>query len=427
MSNTIQTKEFRVPVENIALLVKKIADLNKKAKKLGTKECTITYGDRVVVKVNRGNVDWTDDLRDQMWGSDRDLYREYQMVSVEGEMPILPGGWVFVGKLEPHEAGTIVKSIPGQEIPESFQEADAMYCEHCKTRRYRKETFVVKSGSTYVQVGRSCLKDFLGHASPEQYASYAEYLMDMEATIRDIESYGSMGAGDYSTNTVETIAAAISAIKRDGFAGSSSEYTQPTKFTVMDYFVPPRGDAAKGFVQLVVTDDDTKKAELTIEWVKVKAQSNKDEFWQNLNKFVSVQVNKPNTYGYLAAAAMMFLKEQNELAAKQKLSDGIKDEAIGNEGVRVQLTAEVISAHKYQRQSYHYYDSGMSQILMLKTKNGNLVKMFSSNLDIEKGNFVQLTGRLGRCEVETFDKSPFKGKKVTMMAPRARMVIIDNM
>lgn len=47
---------------------------------------------------------------------------------------------------------------------------------------------------------------------------------------------------------------------------------------------------------------------------------------------------------------------------------------------------------------------------------------FTSHLDIEKGDTVAISGTIGKHEVETFDKSPYKGNMVTTMAPRARIV-----
>ena len=331
---------------------------------------------------------------------------------------------MFVGKLEPHEAGTIVKSIPGFDLPESYQTADPMHCEHCNTSRRRSATFIVKKNDELVQVGRGCLKDFLGHKSPEQYASYAEYLSDFTGSMGEYE--GDMGCRiEPSYRTLDILEASIAAVKRDGFVGTSYETDKvPTKFTVFEFFNPPMGEARKYHVPLVITDADTKDAEATIAYVTEKAKTDKSEFAQNLNKFVSVERNEGKTFGYLAAAAMMFLKEQGALQAKKAMAQGINDDPIGDSGQKVILEVTVIAVHKYQRQSYHYYDSGMSQVLTMKTADGKLIKMFSSNMEVEKDDRVQLNGRLGNQEVEQFDKSPFKGHKMTMMAPRTRISVL---
>ena len=60
----------------------------------------------------------------------------------------------------------------------------------------------------------------------------------------------------------------------------------------------------------------------------------------------------------------------------------------------------------------------------MRTERGNLIKMFTTNLDVEKDDVVGITGKIGKCEVESFEKSPFKGLYITMLAPRARIQVL---
>jgi hypothetical protein len=419
-----KTPEFKVPVENLPALYKKIADLNKKAAKLKCKESVIILGERKFEKIKSRGADPIEDAVIEAYNGEQ--YREYQILSVVGEIPVLAGGWSFIGKLEPHDAGTIVKSAPGHVLPRKYQKADPALCEHCNTSRRRSATFVVQNEKgKYKQVGRGCLKDFMGHASPEKYAAYAEFLFNLENELRDYEDRECRGHYNPSYANTDILAVAVAAIRRDGFVGAQYETPkQTTKGTVWENFNPPTDpQQRKFFVPLVVTDADKADGVATIQFIKDKAKINKDEFWQNLDKFVSVECSGNKELGYLSAAAMMYLKEQGQIAAKKSIRDGIVDAPIGNENDRARFKATVIGAHKYQRPTYHYHDSGMSQILTLKTSNGNLVKVFTSNLDVEKDDEVEVTGKLGRCEVESYENSPFKGLHITMLAPRARLVV----
>ena len=407
----VKTRVFRVPVENLPLLQKKIADLNKKAAKLGTKPSVISLGE---VKSERVQSEHP---------SDYPKYREFQYLTVAGEIPILAGGWAFVGKLEPHPAGTIVKSAPGRKLPTKYQFANPMHCEHCGVQRRRNETFVVKKGRKHIQVGRSCLKDFLGHADPEKYAAYAENMFDLESTCSEYEDErmgGSRIVPHLGTEAVLTVAHAY--VRLHGFISRQNAGERvPTSGLVIDEFFPPRD--IKGWKPIPTIGADGADAKATIAWVKEKAKTDNSEFWQNLNKMVSVETNKLNAVGYLTAAAAMYRKETENKVAQQKTADGIKDEPIGKEGDKVKLVAEVLSAFTYSRQSYSYYDSGVSQILTMKDSEGHIIKMFTANLDIKKGDIVTISGRLGKAEPEKFEKSPFKGKIVTMMAPRSRVAV----
>jgi hypothetical protein len=427
MTNTVpmQTPEFKVPIENLPALYKKIAELNKKAVKLNCKESVIVLGERKFEKIKSRGVDPIEDAVIEAYNGDR--YREYQMLTVTGEIPVLAGGWSFIGKLEPHEAGTIVKSAPGHMLPRKYQKADPMLCEHCNTSRKRSATFVVQNEKgKYKQVGRGCLKDFMGHASPEKYAAYAEFLFELERQMREYEE----GRGHYDPSYANTdiLEYAIAAVRRDGFVGASYETNKDTtKHTIWQNFNPPiDAQAREMFVPLIITDADVADGVATIQFVKDTAKTNKDEFWQNLDKFVSVEYSGNKELGYLAAAAMMYLKAQGQIAAKKSIKDGVVDAPIGNENDRAHLKATVIGVHRYNRPTYYYGDSGVSQVLTLKTDKGNLVKMFTSNLDVEKDDEVEITGKLGRCEVESYENSPFKGMHITMLAPRARLVIIKE-
>jgi len=406
------TKEFCIPVENMSKLVLDIAKLNKKATKLNTKPIRLVLGSVVTKELPR------------KFPQSPVEFREYQMLTVEGEVPKLPGDWSFAGKLEGHEAGTIVRAIPGQVLPVRFQSANPYHCDHCKKIRTRNATYIVKKEDEYVQVGKSCMKDFLGHADPEKYAAWAEFIYTLEGRVSEYEG----GMGGWSTpkfKTIDMIAMAIASINKNGWTPTSSETHIPTAHAVAEQFVPPTGRGSEYFVRLAVVEADYVMAQQVITMIAKRSLTDTSDFIQNLNKFCSVEINSLKTVGYLSAAAMMFLKELNAIEARKSIKDGIVDKSVGPEGTKVTLHCTVISAHRYNRPAYSYYDNGVSQILTMKTTDGALVKMFTTNLNVEKGDEVTLTGKLGASAVETFEKSPFKGITVTQMAPRTRITVLE--
>ena len=81
------------------------------------------------------------------------------------------GAFRFLARLERTPAGTIIDSIPGVTLPERFRHSTGE-CEHCSKVRDRKHLFVVQEGDLPpVQVGRTCLRDFMGTDTPESVAS----------------------------------------------------------------------------------------------------------------------------------------------------------------------------------------------------------------------------------------------------------------
>lgn len=94
---------------------------------------------------------------------------EGHWVRVWGGAPPSLEGWTLAARVthltdaETGEPVNVFDPVPGVEIPEEFRNRDRV-CDHCKARRLRKYTFVCRNETTgeWVQVGSTCLRDFLG-------------------------------------------------------------------------------------------------------------------------------------------------------------------------------------------------------------------------------------------------------------------------
>jgi len=85
-------------------------------------------------------------------------------VTITGEPPRYQG-WRFVAAVDAVEGGTILRYPPGSTAEVPNDQIRAGECDHCHTTRARRSTVLVAHDDTgqLLQVGRSCLKDFLGH------------------------------------------------------------------------------------------------------------------------------------------------------------------------------------------------------------------------------------------------------------------------
>lgn len=105
--------------------------------------------------------------------------REVVDITVEGEYKI--NDYEFVASLQfDSESGRNI--VNGNNIPERFLTRCA--CDHCKTNRARIRTIILRKGDEYIQVGNSCVKDYLG-VSIERYASYLSFWRDLEEMEED--------------------------------------------------------------------------------------------------------------------------------------------------------------------------------------------------------------------------------------------------
>lgn len=104
-------------------------------------------------------------------------------VTISGEPPRYQG-WRFVAAVDAVEGGIVLRYPPGAEATLANDQLRAGECDHCHTTRDRRSTVLVAHDDTgqVLQVGRTCLKDFLGH-----------HLLPVFLTDDDVEA--TIGAG----------------------------------------------------------------------------------------------------------------------------------------------------------------------------------------------------------------------------------------
>ena len=94
-------------------------------------------------------------------------------------------GYEFIGTLEyiDSENCNLIKKInPDVQVPEKYRTSTE--CDHCKTKRLRKKTVLLRNLETneFVQIGRACIKDYLG-VDVIDYARYISWFKTMEDYI----------------------------------------------------------------------------------------------------------------------------------------------------------------------------------------------------------------------------------------------------
>ncbi len=431
-----KTPEYEVPVHNIDYLQKKIDKLNKAAVKLKCAPITLHMGE-VYQKKLRGNMNDPDHPGFNRDGTEaRPKYIECRKITVEGEAPKL-ADWSFVGKREPMEGSTsiLAKSAPDKKMPPRFHDDHDIKCDHCKKKVRRNESFVVKKGRKYMEVGRSCLKDFLGHSDPNKYANFAEALWDIESVMADAANpdneYGGRIHAVWLDPTKEAVACAVHLIKEKGFV--SNQYAgmgkPSTSMLISNHFhpgMPPINISASQWHlmnNIPFTKEDEAEADKAILWMKQHPKASKEEFWTNVSKIARTEAMSPRMFGYIAAGVNTKMKEDGQAKVVVGLMKQInKDEGLGKEGEKVDVMGTVISSFAYQN------DWGTKHIITVKTDSGHLVKMFTSSGDsnVKKDARVNITGKIRTVEPETYDRSIFKGMMVTTMAPRSRIEAMND-
>ena len=144
-------------------------------------------------------------------------------VTITGEPPRY-AGWRFVAAVDAVEGGTILRYPPGATAEVPNDQIRAGECDHCHTTRTRRSTVLVAHDDTgrLLQVGRSCLKDFLGHNTLPVFLTTD----DVSASLG-----GSLGGTPAAWDVNSVLAYAAAAVEAFGWtpAAASDHGKVPTR------------------------------------------------------------------------------------------------------------------------------------------------------------------------------------------------------
>ena len=194
---------FPVPEINQDKFIEKMNKLNKKAKKLNCPQVVFEEKERVLFR-------------------NKDNALCFILYQINHSEQIKINGWIFTAKLECLSGGNLISKNPSckEEIPIKYRDISFSICEHCNINRKRNVLYIVKNETTqeFKSVGSSCLKDFLGHASPEHIAEYS-FSIPSEEEFSDISDYISGSIPIVSLQSF--IAQCISWVRKEGFITKS--------------------------------------------------------------------------------------------------------------------------------------------------------------------------------------------------------------
>lgn len=142
---TLTGMRYKIYEANFRTLVKRFVNLNQKLARI--KSNPVIY--RQVGFI------------DEALPSNPDRFIRYIELEIDGETQTSTNGWQFMATVTGTEEGSIISSIPGYEVP--ADKRDATGCDHCRVRRQRNDTYIVRhEDGRVMQVGSSCLADFVG-------------------------------------------------------------------------------------------------------------------------------------------------------------------------------------------------------------------------------------------------------------------------
>ena len=365
--------KFQIPAENLVHLDTVLEKINKKARKLKCIEATTNIVGFIPATFDRdGN----------------QLFAAYYDIEVVGFAPVIPG-WSFMGTIEHTEAGNILRSVPGNEIPETFRTAKAN-CDHCKVYRSRKDTYVVKNEAGEVkQVGHNCVQDYLPGVTPEQLAFAAQWVKE----IRELCSEGFEGGRSASgVELTHFIAVAAEMVLTEGYRAAAH----------------PDGSTGKSALHNIQMAREWAKNESTrklIVYPTARAHALAEEAiaWRTANKETPFELNQAialenpivplrNT-GLVASVLFSYQRAMDLLKAKEIKVPVAPSSFFGEVKKRYDLILTLTKKLSFEGEMGTYY------ILLFKDEAGNVFKWGTGNgYNLYEGSQYKVRGTVKKHE-----------------------------
>ncbi len=384
----MEAQLFNIPSANMYGLEKKLKALNKKALKAGTGEIKLTTISKTVEENKDGTVNV--------------LFQ----VALEGETPKI-NGWSFIARLDhntdPSGESNLIYVMPKEKLPENFRKATAN-CDHCGWQRKRRDTYVLQHEDTaeYKQVGRTCIRDFIG-IDPARIAEQAERYMKAYKVLEEAieESWGGKAMEDHRTISLPKYLSWVSqSIRLYGWVSKGEAYNNENKVSTAAQAV---GDMFSTYETEKPTDEDKVLAEAAI--AHVLTLDTKNDFIFNINAIAKQNYLDWKATGLAAAIMLVYTRYLEDEAKSKAAADLTESEHVGALKERLEFDVRVIG----KRWVEGYY--GSSALIRMLDADDNLFVTFANGQfgdDVEIGDAVTIRGT-----VKKHDE--FKGVKQTVI------------
>lgn len=338
-------------------------------------------------RLNLPNITW-------VWGPAIQNGERLQLpLDITGALSISYNGWSFAATIQHLPTGeNIFHSIVGHDIPTHYRTVGSE-CEHCKVKRYRKDTYLVfnKDLDEYIQVGSSCIQDFLGGNVPESILNNVTIVSNIYAFLEGMDEQDSVGNFFHIRKFLAHTSACI---REYGWLSKSKAYEvggQPTVSLVNERLYLTKDNE--------LIDKDWELADNAIEWAELLSDSEVEEsdYLYSIRAIVRSAIVESRTSGFAASIISAYNK-----AISSKQTSTISNH-VGAVKTKDTFNLKVINALTYQG-SY-----GTCYKYIFSDDQGNILYWNASNSqNLHVGEKYVITGTI-KAHTE------FKGVKQTQI------------
>lgn len=406
-------KDFDIPEENLRELEEKISKLNRKARKLKLPEIVLTKGETF------------SRLTSVCVGFETRMYQGYEVecpvmkdimvkfvpVNIEGARPQI-AGYTFIATVDHLPTGTnVFRNVEGFKVDERFRNAGTV-CEHCNKFRTRKDTYIVQNESgAQKQIGRNCLKDFLGGKSPLAMAAMAELLMDAMSAGDSYREIGGSDGGmrkDYAIDLADCLAWANLSIRLNGWVSGKTAYENHITSTAAHSSGMRIAAKETSYNGPRPEEKDTRIAGETIAWVRGLSDEEcaGNEYLTNLRATMKgMDYIQYRAAGLCVSAIPSYHRHLEKVMEAKQFVSQKNSKYVGAIGDRMVFSVTVLKLISYHSEMY-----GGGVIYRMITDEGNVITAFSlnqKNFSVEESN--DKGEKFNRTDVQAGDKILVKG------------------
>lgn len=394
-SNRRLAISYEIYSNNWPRLKAKLDKMIRRAAKLGVAPLTYEIIDTREVKEGTS----TDPkLREEKW------YKIYT-VELVGESPQI-AGWTFYATIQhAGEAGNVIRCSPDapEGIADKFREAESK-CDHCKTNRFRRDTFLVyheKKGELK-QVGSSCIKDFLGHGDPHAVAKYLELLAGATQLLR-FGGEGGHGEGGWFAYDLEDFLVRVSAnIQKFGWTSRTKAREEGGLATADQVLNVLERVGEWELWDAEVHEANYTEASEALEWaVNLNPKPEEDYLW-NIHVVSKSPYMEPRSVGLAASIVASYRRKlAREKAQAERLARG-PGRHIGKEKERLEVLVEVMDARDMESYwgattLYKFETLDKERNTLAWFASGGLVRL-SDGTYLDKGAKVKIRGTVKKLQ-----------------------------
>jgi hypothetical protein len=380
-----------IPKYNLDALQKKVTKFSKRALKNGKPPLALVIGEEKIIK-NLGK------------HGEIISIKVMQEIELSGVMPTIEG-YTFVTKIEHTEHGNMVKSMDSAVSMKFI--AYTPDCEHCKSKRRRKETYILKNEEKEIQVGTECLKNYMTLMSVEYMIMMAELEASVVEASSDVE--GNSGPRRIEARSVkEVISTAIQCVRTYGWQPSTfCDFTELGTGGKTWYHLTAKRDKDFHDYGITATDNSNELAAAYIEETLATKQDN--IFMHNIQVILKQDYVSYKEVNMIASCAKQILNAE----AVRKAAVNKTNEFIGEVGKRIELEVTVDKRIGFDT------NYGHSVMVIMSDVDGRQVKTTSTGCfsSVQVGDKVKIKGTIKKHD-------EYRGTKQTVLTRVKEIVAI---